>query len=158
MTEYRESDSLPDMERPATPGRGRSPLADSTFDPSTDPARDPELGLALREFYGDPPVPEWEGLRESITGAAAWRLALRRRSAPWWQHAAGWANRAIPFGVAASIALIFWLRLPSTVSPAAPTRLTLDMVMTPVFEEMLDTTLPSSGDDLLRAAILTEDR
>lgn len=162
MTDERASNSFPDMDRQADLDSERHPFGDIAFDPSCDPVPEPALAAALHELTAPPaPVPEWEVLRRAITGAAARHLARRRGAATWWYHAAGWAGRAIPVGLAASVALTFGLRAIAPDSPApAPgstTRLTLEMVLVAVFDEALETILPASGDDLLRAAILIED-
>lgn len=161
MTDEKANNSQSHTGRQADPDSEFIPFDDFGFDPTTDPSPEPALAAALRELAAPPPIPDWEGLRRSITDTATRHLARRRGAAPWWHHAAGWAGRAIPIGLAASIALTFGLRAiaPDTPAPApgTATRLTLEMVLTKVFDEALETTLPTSGDDLLRAAILIED-
>lgn len=135
---------------------------DVAFDPNVDPAPDPALATLLRHAADHPsPAPDWERLRRAITAAAARHLLRRRGAGTWWYHAAAWAGRAIPIGLAASIALIFGMRAVTPDQPAsasaASARLTVETVLAAVIDDALETILPASRDDLLRAAILIED-
>jgi len=135
---------------------------DVVFDPNADPAPDPVLATLLREVnYQATPTPDWERLRRAIADAATIPLMRRRWGTTWWYHAAAWAGRAIPIGLAASIALVFGLRAVTLKEPApaavAQPRLTVETVLAGVIEDALETIVPASRDDLLRAAILIED-
>lgn len=152
-----------DAARVSPSGHRLEPDIDPATDLSADPPRDPALGAALRVLTGGAvPRPDWTRLSASIRAAAAPQLALRRDPAPWWQHTAGWATQAIPVGLAAGVALTIGLRIlgPGTRVPdhftTAPT--TLEEVLAAAFDEPQgELAFPGDGDELLRAALLSED-
>lgn len=163
MTDDRAGNLSRTMNRRADLDAGFAPSdGDVAFDPNIDPAPDPALGALLRELTDhQAPPPNWERLRRAINDAAAGQLLRRRGGITWWHHAASWAGRAIPIGLAASIALIFGLRAGTPGEPAPtsaePARLTVDMILATVIDDAFETILPASRDELLRAAILIED-
>lgn len=135
---------------------------DAEFDPTADPPRDSALGAALRSLApGSTPEPDWGRLHTSIRGSAAPHLARRQLTAHWWQHAAGWAGRAIPVGLAASIALSIGLRALSpgglAPDPATASATAFETMLISLFDETSEPTIPADGDELLRAAIAFED-
>jgi hypothetical protein len=137
-------------------------VLDPRFDPTADLLRDPALGAALRGLEAvSAPEPDWERMHASIRATAAQHLARRQLTAHWWQHAAGWAARAIPVGLAASIALFIGLR---ALGPGGPTpdRATapasaLETMLAVLFDEAQESSIPADGEELLRAAIAFED-
>ncbi len=150
-----------DVERPADHYMESAGVLELDFDPASDPPRDPALATALRGAVdGAVAGPEWERLHHAIQTAAAFHLARRRVDATWWQHAAGWAGRAIPVGLAASIALVFGLRVLGPHAPLpepAPPAATLESMLLTLLDDALETTLPADGDELLRVAFPFED-
>jgi hypothetical protein len=140
--------------------RRDDPLFEEDF--TADPPRDPALGAALRDLGSvSAPEPDWERLHASIRATAAPHLARRQLTAHWWQHAAGWAARAIPVGLAASIALVIGLRAlgPGGLAPdreTAPAS-ALETMLAILFDDAQEPTIPADGEELLRAAIAFED-
>jgi hypothetical protein len=133
----------------------------SDFHPDADPLRDPALASALRELAGgEAPCPEWDRMRRSILAAAAPRLARRRATAHWWQHASGWASHAIPIGLAASVVLAFGLHTLAPrglePEPTATAEMAFESMLASVFDEAREPTVPADGDELLRAALPIE--
>lgn len=87
-------------------------------DMTRDPARDPLLAEVLRSVEPPPESePDWDTLRARIMDRAALPLARLRRQVRWWEHAARWAQPAIPAAMAAGIALAAFLG--GTLSPGA---------------------------------------
>lgn len=147
-----------DSEDESTPERGAAPI-----DLWTDPKPDPVIASILGELESESmPAPDWDSLRRRVVGMAARQLERRRTGGTWWHLAAEWAGRAIPAGLAAGILLMIGLRATSPVqAPPAPeaaaTRVTLESVLVALIDEVMEATLPASGDDLLRAAIPIEE-
>lgn len=95
--------------------------------------RDPALGAALRDLYGDtPPAPEWDALRARVTADAALPLARRRRA-----RSLGRSLRTVlPVAAAAGIAAIAIATLPERQPPR------LSAADQAVVEEILHLSVP----------------
>lgn len=75
--------------------------------------RDPALGSALRELYGDVPQPDWDALRARAAAGAQLPLARRRRGG-----SRSRAMRAVlPLAAAAGIAAVALATLPGRRPP-----------------------------------------
>ncbi|HYJ78245.1 MAG TPA: hypothetical protein VEW03_01480 [Longimicrobiaceae bacterium] len=107
-----------------------------------DPARDGELGLALRDVLGEVPGDmDWEGLRGSITTQAELPLARLRRGR---RSGGGWRVRSlVPLAAAAGIAAA---ALALTVLPEDPPPLSAEDLQ--MVEQVVDASL-SEADPLL---------
>ncbi len=69
-----------------------------------DPQRDPGMGERLRQLESQPSAAAEQALVRRIMTAAQPALGqLRRPARPWWEWMAGWAQLAIPAGVALSL-------------------------------------------------------
>ena len=114
-----------------------------------DPARDPELGLALRGALGEVPDDvDWDGLRGSITAQAELPLARLRR-AP--RTGGRWRMRSfVPLAAAAGIA---GAALALTLSPGDPAPLSAEDRQ--MVEQVVDASL-SEADPLLTGEAATE--
>lgn len=77
-------------------------------DTGGDMAPDPELGAALREHYGEPPVAEvdWAALRRRVNERAALTVAGRRRRTGRRQILRRVRRGLLPAAIAASVALV----------------------------------------------------
>jgi hypothetical protein len=100
--------------------------------------RDPALGAALRDLYGETPQPDWEALRARAAAQAELPLARRRRARPLPR-----ALRAVlPLAAAAGIAAVAL-----TTFPGREPR--LSQADEAVVEEILELSVPGEVGALM---------
>jgi hypothetical protein len=100
--------------------------------------RDPVLGAALRDAYGDAPEMDWDALRARISADAELPLAGRRRA-----RARSRGLRAVlPLAAAAGIAAVALATLPGRRTP-------LSQADEAVVQEILDLSVPGEVGALM---------
>jgi hypothetical protein len=101
-------------------------------------SRDPVLGAALRDLYGEVPPPDLGALRARVAADAGLPLARRRRAAPLSRR----LRAVLPLAAAAGIAAVALATLPGR-------RPALSQAEAAVVEEILDLSVPGEVGALM---------
>jgi hypothetical protein len=101
-------------------------------------SRDPVLGAALRDLYGEVPPPDLDALRARVAADAGLPLARRRRAAPLSRR----LRAVLPLAAAAGIAAVALATLPGR-------RPALSQAEAAVVEEILDLSVPGEVGALM---------
>jgi hypothetical protein len=101
--------------------------------------RDPGLGAALRELYGEAPAADWDALRARVAAGAELSLAARRRA----RSRALRLRALLPLAAAAGIAAVALAALPGRQPPR------LSQADQAVVEEILSLSVPGEVGALM---------